>query len=199
MRGRMRRLRRLRGGATPPPLPRHSDRLDERSDEDCRLIYDFTLTILDKKYDLYNWTEMKINTLISVNGILIGGSLVLASRSEVDFGTAPTDYLLIGTPLAVLILSLVLCLMHIVPQMDSGIGNQGFRNLRQVAGTQLYSPHEYLDALSRLTLRDMIIQNSNQIKGMNAIIMRNQRILRRAVTATIGGVFLLTIWIAYQL
>jgi hypothetical protein len=180
------------------PLPERSDALDERSDEDCRLILDFTLGIIDRKYQLYEWTETKIGTLVSIDSLIIGGVLVLATQDSFGIGKSFWNKAFFIAPLIVLGVSIMFSLAHTVPKMDSGIGNLSFRNLRQTASTERYSPKEYLEGMSRLTLRDMIVQNSNQIKGMNSIIMTNQRELRRGVLSTILGVALTLVWILSQ-
>ena len=180
---------------TKGPLPERSEALDSRSDEDCQLILEFTLGIIDRKYQLYEWTETKISTLISIDGLIVGGVLVLAAQDNFGIGSSSWDKLFFVAPLVVLAFSIMFSLAHTVPKMDSGIGNLNFRNLRQVAATERFTPEEYLERIGHLTLREMIVQNSNQIKGMNSIIMTNQRELRRAVLSTIVGVGLTVLWI----
>jgi len=180
-------------------LPHNSAILDGRTSDEVRDIYDFTLDILEKKYNLYEWTHNKLNTLVSINSLVIGGILVLSTSDKFKLHETRLDHVLFVLPIITLVTSIGMSLWSTLPKMDAGIGNRQFRNLRQVVGTDTYTPVQYLDTISGLTLRDMVVQNVNQIKGMNRIIMKNQLELRRVTFLVLISFALIIVWIAYTL
>ena len=149
-------------------------------------IHSYSLDVLSKKYDLYDWCETKINTLVTVDGILLGALVLLfggdkfALKGAINLGLATAAALLFTA-------SLGFSLYHVDPKMWSGrITDQ--KNLRTVKGTENYqSNEEYIKAMMALDLQSMIRVNCHQIRGMNANIWKNYRAIRFAVVTTIGG------------
>lgn len=177
-------------------LPTFSAHLDARSEEEVAAVLEFTYTVLDKKYSLYEWTHNKLNTLVSINGLAVGGMLVLATSSHQSItGSAWVHWTVFVLAITAFSVSIALSLYNTLPKMDSGIGNKTFGNLRQVVSTEALSPRDYLDRVSALTRRDMIVQNVNQIKGMNSIVWKNQREIRTVTILSMIGLSLLVLWV----
>jgi hypothetical protein len=129
------------------------------------------------------WCESKIYSLITVDSLLFGALfLVVGTRVHVTSALNKSDF---GVTVAFLATSLVISLWHIEPKMDSRVGN--YDNPRSSIGIARKSKEEYLASLMSLDLEKMIEFNSSQIKGMNKIIMTNQRAIRLASFATIVG------------
>jgi hypothetical protein len=145
-------------------------------------VHDYSLGLVENKYSLYVWCEEKIGQLIAVDGLLLGGLLVLLNTSGTLLGGS---LLLFCCATVFLSFSLVLSLGHAIPKMNSGIGNEV--NLRTVIGTEALKTEEYYKNLVGLSIEDMIWLNVCQLKGMNKIIMANRNAIRRAAIMTALG------------
>ncbi len=154
-------------------------------------IYDFSIDVLGKRYDTYQWCEDKVNTLVTLNGLLIGALFVtidkIFSKSEcLNFVMASLAILFLAT-------SLALSLYHIIPKMNSG---RITRNIRTVIGTEQFDSNEsYFDEYLKLELIDMVKLNTEQIRGMNKNIMKNQIAIRIAAICSIIGMVLFLVLI----
>lgn len=143
----------------------------------------YALDILSKKYHLYDWCEDKISTLVTIDGLLIGGLLLVINLREITGWARLASFSL---SLALLMGSILISLWHVIPVMYSGRSSR--RNPRTVVGTEAYSTNlEYARAVMRLSLKDMIAVDLDQIRGMNKNIMRNQRAIRIAVRLTMAA------------
>lgn len=147
----------------------------------------FITDVLDKRYLLYEWCEAKINTLATMNSILIAA--IFAVTGTFLKISSPWNVAAIGLCFGSILFSLVVVLWHIIPTMRSGSFKRGTKNLRSVVGISEHkSFSEYVDAvLGSVELRrfEAIAQ---QVYGMNKNIMRNQRAIRAAVIADLAGI-----------
>lgn len=192
----------LWGAPVIPPaaaLPNRSAVLDSRADNEVADIYDFTLTIIDKKYDLYEWTHNKLNTIITIDGFVIGGMLALHTSATFKLRPGTFSLVVFDWALVFLAFAIGIALWNTNPRMDAGIGNLQFRNLRQVASTETFGGQEFLDAISALDKREMVVQNVNQIKGMNRIIWKNQAEVRHVTFLSLIGLALMVLWVIYEI
>jgi hypothetical protein len=149
-------------------------------------ILEYSLDILEKKYDLYMWCETKVHTLVTLNGLLLGGIFVLVSSHKVS---GVISLSLLGATLLFLLSSLFLALWHVKPLMYSG--RTKLKNLRTTIGTEAYSSNEeYIAEMMNLTISKMIELDAEQIRGMNRNIMMNQRAIKWGVRLTATAIFL---------
>lgn len=148
--------------------------------------FDFIHDVLDKRYALYEWCEEKINTLATMNSILVA-ALFAVSGGFIDAKYWFNLVALILCFLAVLF-SLVVVLWHIIPTMRSGRLPKGSRNLRSVVGvSEFESTKHYMAAVLESTDMARFEAAANQVLGMNRNIMKNQRAIRLAVFADMAG------------
>lgn len=170
-------------------LPTDEQQLDAQRTRDKLLdVYAFSADINERRYGLYTWCEDKIKTLVTVDSILYGALFIILGKDNV-FPVVPGmhwHFLAVAGAFASLTASLVISIWHIEPKMDSKVGN--IENPRTSIGINSLSKDEYFARLMSLELQDMIKYNAWQIKGMNKIIMKNQRAIRVAVLCTILGV-----------
>lgn len=148
-------------------------------------VLNFTQDVLDKKYGLYQWCEMKINTLVVLDGLLLGGVYVVIDK----FGKIDGFFELAMLGLAGFFLfgSLLISLFHIKPAMNSKRTSE--RNIRTVIGTEAYRTlNEYSAQFADLTPRDVIQLNIEQAYGMNKNIMRSQRAIKIGVWMAVCGI-----------
>lgn len=140
----------------------------------------FVLDILDKKYRIYDWCEQKISTLVTIDGLLLGALFLAVDTSAIQGWKMFT---LFGLSIALLLGSILISLWHVVPLMYSGRSHP--KNPRTSYGTEAYeSNEEYGRAVMALRIEDMIRLDTDQIRGMNKNIMRDQRAIRWAARLT---------------
>lgn len=161
--------------------------------------YRFSGEILDKKYQLYVWCETKVYNLVTINGALLAAlSVILYSNMG---SNARYKSLLFASGFAsigLLSLSVLICLIHIIPKMNSG--RTDGKNIRSVIGTNKFTNGaEYHDALASYDLDAMIRSNCDQIVGMNTNIWKNHMAIRRAARSTIAGLVMFSIFASIAL
>jgi hypothetical protein len=180
---------RRRGQKSSPSRPFSGSLQDEavvqaQNEKDrLKLIYEFTTEINKHRYDLYNWCETKIQSLITVDSILLG-ALIVTINGHLKLNDW-TNALAVGIAAALLTSSLAISLWHIEPKMDSKVGN--YDNPRSSIGIAMMTKEEYYQKHMQLTCEEMIYYNCLQTKGMNKIIMTNQRAIRIAALSTIAS------------
>jgi hypothetical protein len=123
--------------------------------------------------------------LATVDSILLAAiALVIGPHYPLD---TPTHDAFAACTVFFLAASLALILYHVIPSMNSKVGNEfhNDRNPRSTIVIDKYPSKEaYWEAVSVLELEDMARYNSFQIYGMNRNIMRNQLAIRTAVYLT---------------
>lgn len=174
-----------RGGAVPPAAMTAPSVASEE------LIRVYTADILDKKYKLYDWCETKVQTLVTLDGLLLAGLFVILANRRLDTIWADSTAAL---ALLLLISSLLIALWHIRPLMYSGLSQP--KNPRTVVGTEAYeSTDEYLGEIMKLNVHRMIQLDADQIRGMNRNIWKNQRAINWAVYAAMASIAPLAVFI----
>lgn len=158
---------------------------EPRSREALVDVYEFTLDINRHRYDLYTWCESKIYSLVMVNSILFGAIFLVVGKSNSVAIKTGVNKALLGATVVLLAFSLLLSLWHIIPKMDSRVGNQA--NPRSSIAIDRMSKDHYFQALMELVMLKMIKSTSDQIIGMNKNIMSNQRAIRIASRCTMCG------------
>lgn len=163
----------------------HQSERDELSDSRLKLHYDFTVGIIDKQYRSYVWNDGKVQALVTIDTALIAGLLLILQV----FDTVNTlAFVLIGFSFIFLLTSFFVCLIHAVPRMHSGIGNQ--ENLRTIIGIVNLKKEEYHAKIRQLDLAEIIKMNCWQIAGMSKNNMRSHKLIRFGAIQTIIGVLL---------
>jgi hypothetical protein len=159
------------------------------SSEDLRRAQEFTLDVLHSRYELYAWCEDKVNNLITVSGVLLGAVFLVITNDKIRDGWQTVDLILASIAAVLLGLGLTVSLVHIVPKMNSGVGNDS--NLRVTYATDKLSKDEFYARVLAMTPEQALRSTTDQIKGMNRNIMRNQRAIRVASYSTIAGLIML--------
>lgn len=179
-----------------------------RGDENVAAVDDgdrvaFLASLLERKYALYDWTETKIASLIALDGLLLAAAFVLLDsrggkrlptfRGDLSETTvSPALMLLSVMPLLV---SLLICLWHITPTMNSRSTAKPElpRALGSVQGLALHGSRDaFRSKVARLTSEDIIWSQTAQIWGMNVNILKNTRAVRAAVWCSTLGTLALT-------
>lgn len=173
------------------PVSEISSESQKRSREELLDIYNFSLDINHNRYTLYTWCESKIQTLVTVNSVLFA-ALFVTSGGRITTASG-LDLVLLALAVLFLASSLIIAIWHIEPKMNSKVGN--LANPRTSIAIHRMTKEEYLANLMALDLATMVQHNSLQIKGMNKIIMTNQRAIRIATKLTIIGLLLFLVTI----
>lgn len=163
---------------------------------DFRDLLEYTTQIIEKRYDLYHWCEQKIASLATIDGVLLAslfllvgsipgqGQKYLVLSDQVIIDLRDLAILALLEALICLLISISVCLWHIIPLMDSKVGNQ--TNPRSVIGIERFkTAHDYHQAILQLDLDTMLRYNAYQIKGMNKNIWRDQKAIRYGVVASV--------------
>lgn len=150
-----------------------------------KLRYEFTIGILESRYALYAWCETKMQTLAAVDSILLGAvAITIGQHYKLNSGLHDT---LAGATAFFLVASLAVILWHIIPLMNSGVGNDN--NPRSTVVVLQYETKErYLEHVNALQIEDLITYNSNQSYGMSKNIMRDRAAIRFAVYLTYAAI-----------
>jgi hypothetical protein len=149
--------------------------------------------IVSKQLELYTWCEEKVNTLATIDSILLGAATFFIEHVKVVSKSPnpwiiPINIAMISVLLLPISISLVITLWHIRPKMRSGAIPQKRPNHRSVAGISKFeNATRYREHLDRLTISEICEDLTNQIYGMNKNIWRNQRSIKTAVFFDIIG------------
>lgn len=165
----------------------------------------YTSSLLSRKYDLYQWTEVKIASLVALNGFLITAYLQTIAK----LGISPSLNTLFRTPhpqfapsvialvsLALFVISTLLCLWHVIPIMNSRSipEHELKRVLGSVVGISRFSDHrELLHTLKTLSPDEILTAQVSQLWGMNRNILRNSTAVKLGVLSTGSGTILLAV------
>ena len=101
--------------------------------------------------------------------------------------------------MAAQIVSLIVSLIHIIPKINSKIGNE--LNLRTIVGispyTKTQTKDDYLTKMCEADIHEMIKQNCYQIVGMCKNNLRSETFIRAAVILTIIGIVFFSLMILF--
>ena len=164
------------------PVPKPTS---ERTN-DGKILFDFTADIIDKQYRCYTWNDGKMQALVATDGALLAGIILIFQTFE-NISLETSIFLFLA--FTFLLISLVVCLVHMIPRLDSGIGNEA--NLRTMIGIRRFSKEQYHEQVGGVGINDMIRMNCWQIAGMCQNNMRSYRLLQKGVRLTIAGVLVL--------
>ena len=146
-------------------------------------LLNFTSDIIDKQYRSYIWSDGKVHALVTIDVALIAGILLIIQRFEVVsvlvFGLLICSFLFFT-------ISVLICLVHAIPRMNSRIGNEA--NLRTIIGISCFKKEEYHKEIKNLDLEKMIEMNCWQISGMVRNNLRSHKLIKIGVWLTIFGV-----------
>ncbi len=145
--------------------------------------YDFTLDIIDKQYRSYVWNDGKIQALVTIDTALIAGILLVLQTLKI---INVFVFILLALSFIFLLISFLVCLIHAIPRIHSGVGNQA--NLRTMVGINRFSKEEYNSKILELDLAEMLRMNCWQITGMCKNNMRSHELIKFGVIFTIIGV-----------
>lgn len=159
----------------------------DESEKQKQLAYDFTLSIIDKQYRSYLWNDSKIQSLITINAAIIAGILVVTQIYS-------SKALLYKVPLIISLgcqlISLIIALIHVVPKINSKIGNEF--NLRTMVGISPYiqtkDKDEYVAKILGSNVDDFIKMNCYQIVGMCKNNLRSEKFIRAGVILALIGI-----------
>ena len=169
---------------------------DQNNKDKWYLIYEHTLSIIDKQYRSYTWNDSKVQSLITIDAALFAGTLVIRQIFG-NMNVIATTFLI--CTMAAQIVSLIVSLIHIIPKINSKIGNE--LNLRTIVGispyTKTQTKDDYLTKMCEADIHEMIKQNCYQIVGMCKNNLRSEAFIRAAVILTIIGIVFFSLMILF--
>lgn len=169
---------------------------DQNNKDKWYLIYEHTLSIIDKQYRSYTWNDSKVQSLITIDAALFAGTLVIRQIFG-NMNVIATTFLICA--MAAQIVSLIVSLIHIIPKINSKIGNE--LNLRTIVGispyTKTQTKDDYLTKMCEADIHEMIKQNCYQIVGMCKNNLRSETFIRAAVILTIIGIVFFSLMILF--
>lgn len=153
--------------------------------------FDFTVDIIDKQYRSYVWNDGKVQALVTIDAALIAGILLIL---QIFNQVSLLSLILLAVSSVFLLCSLLICLEHAIPRMNSGIGNED--NLRTMIGIARIGKEEYHKKITSLNLDDMVRMNCYQIAGMCKNNLKSHSLIKIAVRLTMIGVLVIGIALA---
>jgi hypothetical protein len=162
--------------------------------------FEFSQSILDRRYALEAWLDSRANWLLSVQSILVGAVLVFATKTTLH---APA-IVLVAASLSVLVAGLGVSLYRSIPRFRSrrqiaGDGDFGTRNPRTTFGIETFEAHEYRELLCSLSIPEMIAYNADQIRQVNAILVEELKMSIVPVLATAVGLLTAILAVVVQI
>lgn len=152
------------------------------------ILIEYTYGIIDKQFFSYSFNYQKIQGIIAIDSALIAGIFVGIQAFKIN---DIAMYILFAISLLLLLISLLLCLFHSIPEIDSRIGNDD--NLRTLIGIKKYNKKEYYEKISVLNSKDLLRMNCYQISGLCKLNIKSQKLIRIGVILTSIGVFVASI------
>lgn len=153
---------------------------------DAKVLFDFTADIIDKQYRCYTWNDGKMQALVATDGALLAGIILIF---QIFKNISALTAIVLFLAFTFLLISLVVCLVHMIPRLDSGVGNEA--NLRTMIGIRRFNKEQYHVQVQNISISDMIRMNCWQIVGMCQNNMRSYRLLQKGVWLTFAGVLVL--------
>ncbi len=169
-------------GKKAPILEDHTESSHSKLD----LVFGFTNDIIDKQYRSYVWNDGKVQALVTIDTGLIAGLLLIV---QIFTHIEIISWCLLALSFILLLVSFLVCLVHAVPRIHSGIGNQ--ENLRTMVGITRFSKEEYHTRVAATNLPEIVRMNCWQIAGMCKNNLRSHKLIRFGAGLTIAGVIAL--------
>jgi hypothetical protein len=162
--------------------------------------FQFSQSILDRRYALEAWLDSRSNWLLSIQSILVGVVLVFATKANlhepaIAFVAASLFALLVGVGVS---------LYRSIPRFRSrrqmaGDGEFGARNPRTTFGIETFGAHEYRDLMCSLSISEMVAYNADQIRQVNAVLIEELKISVVPVLATAVGLLAAVLAVVTQI
>ena len=124
----------------------------------------FTYHIIDTHFSTFSYIDTKLQALLAVSSLFLAGATYIFTSYTILSVFSQTLFLLSGLTF---ILAILVCVWHIAPKMNSGIGNEN--NLRSAVGTSTLSKQEYHTKILSLHKNDLLRLNCYQISGLSRI------------------------------
>lgn len=154
----------------------HTDEPLSVKDIDAAL--SFTYHIIDTHFSTFSYTDTKLQALLTISSLFLAGGTFVMTSFDIQSGTP----LILGVLAAsLLIVAIMLCVWHVTPKMNSGIGNE--INPRSAIGTSNRSKEEYQRIIFGLTKEEMLEHNCNQISGLSRINTKGAAVLKASSSA----------------
>jgi len=146
----------------------------------------FSDRLLEKRYANLALLDGKINTLATLDSLLLAALLFLLG-AHTDGLTVPAECLL-GLTLAAFGMSIFASLLHMAPRLHSGTyasPDVEDRFVGSVVGTLGFAnASDMTDRVMNLDVSDMIRSNCAQVRGMGVTIARRSQLSRIAALGT---------------
>jgi hypothetical protein len=170
------------------------DRKLSQGSENDRLLgarIEYTKHIVDTHFSTFGWIDVKMQALLVIaTAALAAATFSLKEISNVGL----IGEITLVAAFVFLAIGMLICLVHISPTLNSGIGNEN--NPRSVIGTVNRNKEEYFSVVSSLLPSDMLMFNAYQISGMARINSRGQRRLAWAIRSVGMGMVLIFLLLA---
>jgi hypothetical protein len=162
--------------------------------------FQFSQSILDRRYALEAWLDSRSNWLLSIQSILVGAVLVFATKADLH----EPAIVLVAASLFALLGGLGVSLYRSIPKFRSrrqmaGDGEFGARNPRTTFGIETFGAHEYRELMCALTMSEMIAYNADQIRQVNAVLVEELKISVVPVVATAVGLLAAVLAVVTQI
>lgn len=134
---------------------------------------EFTHHIIDTHFSTFSYNDARLQALLTISSLFLAG--VTFIMTSFDMQSAMSLWLAAASAF-LLVISILLCVWHVTPKMNAGIGNE--INPRSAIGTSNKSKKDYERIIYKLTKEDMLRHNCNQISGLSRINTKSAIVLK---------------------
>ena len=137
----------------------------------------YTSHIIDTHFQTFNWLDVKMQALL----VIAAASLAAGTFAIKDLpGLSIYESVIIVIACCLLIIGMIISLIHLVPILDSGVGN--ITNPRvAIVIANMKDKESYTRIMLNLNKEEMLQYNCHQIFGLATICKIGQKHLRKAI------------------
>jgi len=149
----------------------------------------YTSHIIDTHFQTFNWLDIKMQALLGI----AAASLAVATFAIKDLiGLSVYENLAVITACIFLIAGMISSLIHLIPILDSGVGN--IDNPRvAICIAKITERDIYHDMILNISNEDMLRYNCFQIYGLATICKTGYKRLRSSIQFVGGGLIIIAI------
>ncbi|MGH1466170.1 MAG: hypothetical protein ACRBBQ_12505 [Cognatishimia sp.] len=125
---------------------------------------EFTNHIIGTHFSTFSYIDTKLQALLAISSLFLAGFTFVYASFAIESNLAVALLLVAAV---VLFGSIMVCVWHVTPKLNSGIGNE--TNLRSAIGTSPLTKEEYHGRICNLSKADMLEMNCHQISGLSRI------------------------------
>lgn len=148
---------------------------------------EYTRHIIETHFQTFNWLDVKMQALLAIAAASM--AVMTFAVKDLDNSSVIGEWLLYIAGIF-LFAGMVVALKHLIPTMDSGVGNNTNPKVA-LSISNIKHKEAYSNIINGLSKKDMLNYNCYQIYGLAKICMSGQRHIRIATLLVGTGLLML--------